>query len=198
MRSGWVPLTRSVPPFLPDDVARWSAPLLIYDGYEQFEFGYGIEPKASMLQVVMGQNGPVLEAASAVCLLIPIYVLKHKIGLIIHLWRDEDLGNESAELIRKPFEQYPEIAVEPIVGFVSSQTIRTEHATQIGEAKALIETLAPSARFHDIIVQEPKTSPPDPNQDPMGVEIHLDTEKGVLDVRDDFGPDQTIMYQGFR
>jgi hypothetical protein len=185
-------------PFMSDDLARWSAPSILHDGYEEFEFGYGIEPKASMLQAAMGQDGPELEATSGICLLIPIYVRRHKVGLLIHLWRDEQLSDEGAELIRKPFEKFPELADGPIVGFVSSEKVRAEFPDQIKAARELIKTFAPSARFHDIDAEtsEGKTFS-DAGAGPMSLEVSLHTKTGELKVWDDYGSYKLIEYHSF-
>src|SRR5687767_4482274 len=130
-------------PFQPDDIARWSDASLKHDGFEEFEFGPMLDPEASTLQAVMGQDGPELSAKSGSCLLVPIYVPKHKVGLVIHLWPDEHLSEEGAKLIRKPFEKHSELKDEPIVGFVSSEGVGTLHTAQINEVRTLIESLAP-------------------------------------------------------
>jgi hypothetical protein len=61
-------------------------------------------------QAMLGQRGPTLEARSGSCLIIAIYTPRHGAGLLIHLGRDADLSDEGADLIRKPFEEYPQLA----------------------------------------------------------------------------------------
>ena len=180
----------SKPRLSPDDILIWSGHSTFRDGNTEFENSYGTHAKASMMQAVMGQNGPTLEAESGSCLLIPIYVLKHKLGLLIHLWRDQDLSKESRDLIRKPFEKYAELLVKPIVGFVSSETMRQLYPGQIPEARKLLTTLSRTARFHDITAAENRLAE-------MGIGVSLNTYSGKLHVHDDYGEDTIIDYYNF-
>lgn len=173
-----------------DDIPAWSGHSTFRDGNTDFELKYGPHAKVSMMQAMLGQNGPILEAGSGNCLLIVVYVQKLDAGLLIHLWRDEDLSEEAADVIRKPFEKYPQLCDEPIVGFVSSPSVIEMFPNQIPHSQALISSITRNARFHNIQAAED-------SEGWMGVTVFLDTSKGKLHIEDDNGPNSVIDYRAF-
>jgi hypothetical protein len=122
------------------------------------------------MQAIMGKKGPTLRAESVNCLLIPIYVNKHKVGCLIHLWPDFGLTDEAADLIRRPFEDYPELKENPTVGSVSSDNMRNQYPNQICEVKRLIRSIAPAAVFYDIAMDKAEKMS-------AGVKVQTDTRE---------------------
>jgi hypothetical protein len=179
-----------------DEVARWSAPTAHEKGDPPYECGPCVARDAGMDQAVLAQNGPVLEARSGICLLIPVYAPKTKIGAVIHLWRNGSMYPPQAELIRRVFTDFPELCDEPNVGFVSSQEINDANPVQLVQAKELVRSLAPTARLRDILVVAKESLDVDWEKTDsfheISVEISLGTRHGQLLVQDDFGEDQTF------
>ena len=138
----------SAPSIHPNEIAKWSAPSTWFDGEQEFDLGPLVNHAASMQQAVLGKDGPTLDAASGVCLLIPIYIPAHKLGLLIHLHREADLDEESSDLIRQPFEKFTALRENPYVGFVSTKALSRKYARQITEGAELSRRLH---RPHDFI-----------------------------------------------
>lgn len=172
------------------DVAIWRGEDAADSGEELFECGYGLSTRAGTNEAVMGQNGPLLEARSGVCLVIPIYVPRHRLGLIVNLSREEQLFLGEAKLISQPFEQFGQLKVAPIVCFVSSPSVRDEYLQQIAEARDEILSVAPTATFREILVGEAGNSAGWDER--MGVAVFLDTATGRVTVEDDYGDRQQI------
>ncbi len=116
---------------LPDDVAKWSDSSSDESGAGPYDFGYEVNPKAHTMQTVLGQNGPTLYASSGICLLIAIYAPGNRIGAIVHLAREHKLSQEAAELIEKPFTQFPDLQAAPSIAFISSNPVRQTYCEQI-------------------------------------------------------------------
>lgn len=173
-----------------DDIPAWSGHSTSRNGNTEFELKYGEHEKVSMMQAMLGQNGPILEAGSGNCLLIVVYVQKLDAGLLIHLWRDDDLSEEAADLIRKPFEKYPQLCEEPIVGFVSCPSVIEMFPGQIPQSQGLIDSITRNARFHNINAAED-------SEGGMGVSVFLNTATGKLIIQDDNGADSVIDYRTF-
>jgi hypothetical protein len=142
-----------------------------------------------MDQAGLAQNGPVLIARSGSCLLMPIYAAFSKIGALIHLWRNEYLWDEQRSLIRDVFVRFPELSDRPTVGLVSSPKLRDENQLQLEQAHALILSLAPIARFVEILVgSEPQEhTDPELHDLEMSVELLIGTYCGKVVVDDDYG-----------
>lgn len=172
-------------PFRSDDLAVWSGRSLQHDGYEQFAFGFGYSPEAEMQQAVMAQNGQVLSARSGICLVIPVYVAKHRLGLLVHLARELSLSEEAAWLITAPFDAFAELRENPVVGFVSSVAAAQDCGAQIFSARELIAARSPKVVFRDIITASGKN-------DDMHVDVFVDTKNGQVHAFDDYGTDQLL------
>jgi hypothetical protein len=105
-------------------------------------------------------------------------------GLIVHLARTETLWDEAAELIRKPFAEFPDLRDSPVAGIVTRRAVRHQHPAQIAKAVALIRSLAPDVTIRELLVNDR----PGPDAEfEMSVEIFLDTGTGKLTVADDYG-----------
>src|SRR6516162_6020265 len=144
-----------MPNLPPNVVAKWVAPTSNEKNRPAYECGpCSTETKyqVGMDQAGLAQNGPVLIARSGSCLLMPIYAAFSKIGALIHLWRNEYLWDEQRSLIRDVFVRFPELSDRPTVGLVSSPKLRDENQLQLEQAHALILSLAPIARFVEILV----------------------------------------------
>jgi hypothetical protein len=169
-----------------DDIPTWSGHSTFRDGNTEYELKYGTHQKVSMMQAMLGQRGPVLEAGSGSCLVITVCVPKHAAGMIIHLWREDELSTEAADLIGKPFEMFPQLSKSPIVGMLSSPRLREIYPNQMRQAKELITRLAPSAEFHEFLVVD--------RGDEISVSVRLDTGVGNLTIDDDFGTEKVITF----
>ncbi len=167
-----------------DDIPAWSGPSVFHDGNVEYELKLGEHEKVSMMQAMLGQGGPTLEARSGVCLVIAVYVPRHEAGLLIHLWREEELSHEAADLIRKPFERFRQLADSPTIWMLTSSRLNATYPNQMDQAKAVIRQLAPTAQFREIVVTD--------KEDEISVDVELHTQKGELAVNDDFGTDVVI------
>src|SRR5262249_26300653 len=109
-------MTKSQPIIPPDDIAKWSSPHCHEAGAPPYECGYGLDPAVHQDQSAVAQNSVTLSAASGICLVIAAYSPRWKLGLLVHLNREPTLDADDADLIRKPFEQFPQLRDEVIVG----------------------------------------------------------------------------------
>lgn len=173
----------------PDDVCRWTAPDSDDCGCEPFEWGPTVTPQASRGQIVMGQNGPVLEAASGNCLLVPVFLARGRIGLLIHLGRDESLGDADAAFVRKAFGKFPQLKESPRIGFISSAEIRAVYGRQIEQLQEVFRDCTHSPRFEEFQV-----GCAEDEEGAMSVEVYLDTGRAELTIEDDFAEPQVIRY----
>jgi hypothetical protein len=173
----------------PNEVVKWAVDTNTPDGVS-FDLGSDVEPHASMDEAVMGQNGPTLSGGASCCLLMPIYVVEHRLGLLIHLGWQDALNEDGAALIRQPFLRYTELAERPSIRVVFSEALHTTYPDQIDEARLFIMELLPTATVRDVIVSSPPAREMEGNL--MGVEVRLNTRSGRLRIRDDYGRPQTI------
>ena len=94
--------------------------------------------------------------------------------------------DEEAELIRMPFEKFPQLAQRPIVSLLSSNRLDRCYPMQMEKTERLITTLAPKVKFKKILATE--------RNDWISVNVVLDTTSGRLNVEDDYGSYTVVDY----
>lgn len=177
-------------PFLAhDDIPCWSGPSTFHNGNKAYELKWGTHEFVSMMQAMLGQNGPILEAGSGNCLVIAIYIPIHQAGLLIHLWRDLTLSTEAADLISEPLKKFSQLTHDPLVVMLTSNALNQTYSTQMDQAKQLIHSLAPGARFHDVLATHRGSK--------ISVSLILETSQALLRVEDDYGKDSFVDYGKF-
>ncbi len=192
-----MPKERNVTPILaPDEIARWSSPECHAAGVEPYKCGYCFDPHVHPAQSAVAQNGVVLSASSGICLIIVGYAERAKLGLLVHLNRDDMLSECDADLISNPFAMFPQLAEGLIVQFVSSEEVWRQHPEQLRQAKERIVSTAPRAILHDLLVGGRRLAHSDEDvigdMPPMSVDVFLDTTSGILEVIDEYGPPRHV------
>ena len=176
------------------DVYKWSSPHCDESGAEPFDSGYGVTGTASRGQVVAARDGAVLEAASANCLVVTVFITEARIGLLIHIGRDYKLALEDAELIRKPLNGYLRHVASADIAFVSSPPLLKQYRQQIQDLEVLFQEWCPAVKFENILVVANPNFSDECEDDPMCADVFLNIGTGELTVSDDFGPTQTRQY----
>lgn len=162
----------------PDEIPAWSGESTRHDGFPEYELKIGLHSEVSMMQAMVGQDGPILEAHSGNCLVIAAYSVEHRAGLLMHLWREENLDEEASNLITKPFQEFQELCENVIVHFLSSERYDAECPNQMLQAKKLIAGLAPSSTIHVVNVED--------RDGEFEATVELRTAEAKLVIHDDF------------
>ena len=171
--------------------AKWTSDDSDASGFPEFEIGSDVNPDASRGQIVLACNcADHLAARTGVCLVIMVYHAATRVGMLIHIGRDEEISDEEMEFIRKPFDAYPQIDQEPEIAFVSSKALRAEFSRQLEELEKEFDTITDNARVRHIMVAEVPEG--EDECSPICCEVRLDTVNGVVYVRDDYGDDQEV------
>ncbi len=159
-----------------NEIAAWSANSILHDGHQAFERKYDTQASVKTMQSMMAQNGPDLEARSGSCLVLSFYTARYKLGMLTHLSRDDRLNEESVDLIKKPFSQFPALAEAPLVHLLTSPRLNKDCPDQMADARQLIESIASRPQFEYVTVTD--------QNDEISADVLLFTKEGQLLVVD--------------